>query len=456
MFLLATLILFAAHPGREALAQQGQRLSFIRDAEVENNIRTFSTPLFQAAGLDPEAVSIHIISDPTLNAFVAAGQNLFINTGLLIRAENPGQIIGVIAHETGHIAGGHLVRLHDAAGKASSEALLSMLLGAALMIGGGGKSGGDAGAAVMMGGQEVALRSLMAYSRSEESAADQAGIKFLEATGQSAKGMLEFFNILGDQEMLVSSRQDPYVRTHPLTRDRIAFVREQVQKSNYADVPPRPEFVEMQRRIRAKLFAFLNPPVTTLQRYKENDPSIEARYARAMAFYRKPDLTRALPLIDGLIAERPKDPYFHELKGQMLFENGRGTESLEPYRKSVALLPDNTLMKVQLAQALIEQDDDTSLKEARGLLEQVTNKDPTDRTAWRLSVLAHGKLGDEGMAAYAMAEQAVLENRIPDALFHAGKAERLLPKTGSVWLRLQDIKERANQIRELEKKKRGW
>lgn len=442
LFLLATL--FVTLSTTAGQAQQQQKRSFIRDAEVENTIRAYSAPLFQAAGLSPDAVQLHLIVDNSLNAFVAGGQNMFLHTGLLIRSESPGQLIGVMAHETGHIAGGHLARLQDAASNASTEALVAMLLGAAVGVASGR---GDVGGAIAMGGQDIAIKNLLTYSRMEESSADQAAVKYLEATHQSAKGLLEFFEILGDQELLVTTRQDPYVRTHPLTRDRVNFIRDYVGRSPYTNAPVRPEFVEMHRRMRAKLFAFLEPPTRTLTRYKDNDPAIEARYARAIAYYRKPEMDKALPLIDALIAERPNDPYFQELKGQMLFENGRGAESIAPYRRSVELLPDSALLKVGLAQALIEQDDPAMLDEAQRLLSLATHQEPQNLGAWRLSSVAYGRAGDEGMAAYAMAEQALLERRDSDAAFLAGKAERLLPKSGPVWLRLQDIKEQTAQAK---------
>lgn len=448
LFLLATLLLtFSATAGQ---AQQQQKRTFIRDAEVENTIRAYSAPLFQAAGLDPDSVRLHLIVDNSLNAFVAGGLNMFFHTGLLIRSETPNQLIGVMAHETGHIAGGHLARLRDAAGNAGTEALVATLLGAAVGVASGR---GDVAGAIALGGQEIAMRNLLTYSRTEESSADQAAVKYLDATRQSGKGLMEFFDILGDQELLVVSRQDPYVRTHPLTRDRVAFIRDYVSRSPYTNAPPRPEFVEMHRRMRAKLFAFLEQPSRTFLRYKDGDVSIEARYARAIAYYRKPEMDKALPLIDALIAERPDDPYFHELKGQMLFENGRGAESIAPYRRSVELLPDNALLKIGLAQALIEQADAGMLEEAQKLLSLATHQEPQNSGAWRLASVAYGRNGDEGMAAYAMAEQALLERRESDANFLAGKAERLLPKSGPVWLRIQDIKEQTNQSKPDERRR---
>ncbi|MEW5728776.1 MAG: tetratricopeptide repeat protein, partial [Pseudomonadota bacterium] len=313
---------------------------------------------------------------------------------------------------------------------------------------------GDVAAAISMGGQEMAMRSLLAYTRGEESAADQAAVRYLEATGQSAKGLLEFFDTLGDQELLVAARQDPYVRTHPLTRDRVSFVRDYVARSNLSNAPVPPAWIEMHKRMRAKLFAFLEPPARTFMRYRESDNSIESRYARAVAAYRKPDLDTALPLIDGLIAERPGDPYFHELKGQMLFENGRGREAIAPYRRSVELLPGNALLHLGLAQALIEQEDASLLDEAQEHLNFAVHHEPQNSQGWRLLSIAYGREGDEGMAAYAMAEHALLAGRLTDAEYHAGKAERLLPKGGPTWVRIQDIKEMAAEARREQKRDR--
>ena len=451
-FILLATCLFAL-ASSPAFAQAQQKRSFIRDAEVENTIREFGAPIFQAAGLDPAAIRILLINDPTLNAFVAGGQNIFFHTGLIVRSENPGQLIGVMAHETGHIAGGHLIRNTDAMSNASTEAILAMLLGAAA---GAASRDGGAAAGVMMGGQELAMRNLLAFSRSQEQQADQMGLRFLDATHESAKGLLEFFNILGDQEMLVSSRQDPYVRTHPLTRDRVAFVRDHVAHSPYSDEKWPAEWIEMHRRIKVKLFAFLEPPVSTLLRYKETDTSLEARYARAIAYYRKPDLDKALPLIDGLIKERPKDPYFWELKGQMLFENARVADAVAPYKKAVEYLPGSALLRLGLGQAEVESEDPALLADAETNLTTAVHLEPEDSFAWQELAIAFGRDNKEGMASYALAEHFLLNGQLSEANYHANKAEQLLGKQGPIWLRIQDIKEQASQVRAAKARERKW
>lgn len=454
--LVITRILFSAFvalatvvaPLPVAAAPQ-KTISLIRDAEVENDIRALATPLWQAAGLPPDSIHVHLVKDDALNAFVAGGLHLFLNTGLLMRTQHPGQLAGVIAHETGHIQGGHLARLNEALENATAEMILMTILAGAAAAASGGQA-----APVMTLPGHIAERTLLAYTRTQESAADQAAVKLLDATGQSSKGLAEFFDILGDQELLMTERQDPYVRTHPLSRERVSFVNHHAELSRFSNYTYPPNVVEKHRRMQAKLYAFLMPPATTLQRYPESNTRLEARYARAIAYYRKPDLAKALPLVDGLIAERPNDPYFHELKGQMLFETQRPREALEPYRRAVELLPESALLRISLAQVQIElaQPGEPKAKEllrdAVANLAKVMAEERTNRYVWRLLATAHGRMGDEAMASLAMAEEALLSGQLPKARYHAGKAEKSLRRGSPAWLQASDVLARAEAVKD--------
>ena len=413
-----------------------QRMSFIRDAEVENTIRVYATPLFAAAGLDPSAIGVHLVNDRTLNAFVANGLNLFMNTGLLVRSAHPGQVIGVIAHETGHISGGHLARMRDGMAGAMAEAIVAMVLGAAA-----GVASGNAGAgmAVMSGGMQLAERGILGYSREMESAADQAGVNLLERTGQSAKGMMEFLDILADQELMAVARQDPYVRTHPITRERVEFVRNFVSNSRYANTPVAPQLDEMHRRMRAKLQGFMEPS-RALTMYKESDPSLEARYARAVAYSRRPDYDRALGLMDSLLRERPDDGYFLETKAQMLLESGKPVEALPLYTQAVELLPNEPLIRTALAHAQVESGDPTLLQPAITNLERSRRQDAQYTETWRLLAVAYGRSDQIGMAQLAQAEMLVLRGRKGEARAFAERAQRGLPPNSPAWQRAEDIK----------------
>jgi predicted Zn-dependent protease len=404
-------------------------------------------------------VEIHLVKDQNLNAFVAEGLNLFINTGTIIQSDDAGQLIGVIAHESGHIAGGHLVRGQEAMGNAMTTGIAAMILGvaAAIVAQRQDQSAREQGnpeayrsaannslmlPAVLGAAGEVAYKKYASFSRTIEGSADSAGLKFLDNLHMSARGMLAFMEKLEGQELLVTDRQDPYVRTHPLTSDRIDEIRNHVEHSPWSDVPPPPEFSEPHQRMRAKLAAFINPPSQTLYKYKESDTSISARYAHAM------------PLIDGLIAERPNDPYFHELRGQILYENGRPLEAIPEYKDAVKILPDNALLHQELGMVEVESEDPAQLADAKLQLNAAIRKEPDDPGTWRLLATAYGRDGDEAMAAAGMAEYALLVGRYSEALFHSNKALQGLKHGSPMALRMEDVRAQAEQHQETQRQNR--
>ncbi|TVR83839.1 MAG: M48 family peptidase [Rhodospirillales bacterium] len=419
-----------------------QRVQIIRDTEIERTVLDYSVPVFRAAGLDPASVEIYLVRDNTINAFVAGGQRMFLNTGLLMQSQSPNQLIGVIAHEVGHIEGGHLSRVHDAMRNASVEAIIGLVAGIAAGIATGRA---DVGSAIARAGEETALRSFLRYSRTQEGAADSAAMRLLDATGQSSRGLLEFLEMLEDQELLMVGRQDPYLRTHPVTRERIDALRAHLSRSRHADAPSPPGFEAKHARMVAKLTGFLQAPDLVLRRYPESDTSIEARYARAVAWYRRPDLDRALSEIETLLRLEPQNAYFHELKGQMLFEHGRPGEALAPYETAASLMPDAPLLRFALAQVQIAMDRPDLLDDAVRNLEAGLLRDRRNSAAWRQLAIAHGRQGNMGESALAQAEEALLTGRADAAVFHAGKAQQLLPQGSRGWLQAQDVERAAEQ-----------
>jgi predicted Zn-dependent protease len=408
----------------------------IRDAEIEHTIRAYATPLLRAASLVPEDVNFHLLRSPELNAFVARGQRIFLSTGLLMRSEHPGQVIGVIAHEIGHITGGHLARLEGAISDAEDQALIGSIIGIAIGVLAGDPGAAAAGSAKA---QDIALQNLLKFSRTQERSADQVAVNLLDQTQASAKGLLEFFEVLQDQELLHRSRQDSYVITHPLTRDRIAFMEDHVAKSRYSNAVIPSALKAEHDRMTAKLAGFLNPTSKTLRDYKADDPSVAARYARSIAYYRDANLKEALPLIDSLIAQMPDDPWFQELKGQMLFENARGAEALPFYQKSVDLRPNEPLLRVGLAHVLIELDEPGMIQKAEAHLKQALRRERYMPIAWRLAAITYGRNGELGLSALSLAEYNLLTGHPFDAMGQAQKAMRLLKEGEPAWLRAQDL-----------------
>ncbi len=442
---VAALLAFSSS---SAAFAQGRGL--IRDAEIEATIRDFSTPLFHAAGLDPDVIDIYIVKDDSLNAFVAGGQNLFIHTGLLMRTRDPLELIGVIAHETGHLAGGHLARTADAIASASNMALVATILGLAAGIAAGNAG---AGAAIALGGSNTAQRSFLEYSRSQESAADQAALTYLDQTGQSSKGLDEFLRTLSGQELLSAGRRDPYLNTHPLSQDRIAAVEAHMDRSQYRDRPATDDQIRRHSRMVAKLYAFLKSPQQTFRKYPETDTSVPARYARAIAYYEIPDLPKALDEVRSLTAEFPDDPYFHELEGQILFENGRPAEALPAYERAQRLDPKSGQLEVLLARCLLALNDPAADRRAVAHMESAIQTEDDWSSAWRELAIAYGRVGRLGDSALALAEQFAREGKWREAEGQARRAQGLLPKGSPAALRALDVEELAR--REHEKKKNG-
>lgn len=417
-------------------------ISLIRDTEIENTIRVFSAPIFQAAGLEASDIQIHIVNDPSLNAFVAGGQRLFINTGLLMRAEHAGQVIGVIAHETGHISGGHLARLQESLRNSTAKTILTMVLGGLAAVATGQ---GEAAGAVIAGGTSIQQRSILGYTRSMEQAADQAAASFLEESGYSGRGLLQFLGTLSNQELLSVERQDPYLRSHPLTRDRIEFMRNHVAHSQYSDTPFPDDIVRAHDRMRAKLKGYINPPARTLREFKADDPSFSARYARAVAYMRQFKIDEALALLDGLLAEAPNDPFLYELKGEVLQDSGRIAESIGPFRKAVDILPWAALIRVSLAQSQLEADDRAADAAALENLLQAVRYEPEMPVLWRLLATAYSRADDQANVMLSLAEEAMLNGKKSEARQRATRAMELLPEGSASWIRAQDIRQAAKR-----------
>ena len=420
-------------PRDGALAKAG---TLIRDTEIEASIRAFATPLLEAAGLTPTTVRIYIISDDSLNAFVAGGQNIFLNTGLLLRTDNPAQLIGVIAHEIGHVSGGHLPRTADALRSASNTALIGFILGGVTAAVTGST---DAGLAVIQGSSAAARTTFLEYNRSQESAADHAAVTLLDATGQTSRGLAEFLRVLSGEEFLTAKVRSPYTNTHPLTQERISFVENHASRSVFGDAPASADFVRMHQRMLAKLTGFLRSPAETIRRYPETDQSVPARYARTIAAFRASSPDLALTQLDTLIAEYPEDGYFMDLRGQILFESGRLEAARIAYGKALELLDDAPLVQSSLARTELALNTPASNQSARAGLERVvlTMKDSPE--IWHQLAIAYGRTGSLGLAALSLAEEALLSGQHVDAVQQAKRALRTLPNGSPGQQRARDI-----------------
>jgi predicted Zn-dependent protease len=429
--LLMTLLV--ALPSYTAHAQGG--VSTIRDTEAERVLRSYLDPILVVAGLRPESVHLHIVNDSSINAFVAEGQNMFLNTGILMALDTPNQITGVMAHETGHMADGHLIRSAAGIKAATLPLLLSMAAGLAAMLAGAG----DAGQAILMGGQQIAERTFLAFSRTQESAADQAGMRYLTATHQSGMGMVAVFKRFENQEILSSNKIDPFAQTHPASSDRIAALEGMVSASPYRDVKDSPEAQYAFDMMRAKLRGYIQRPEVTLRQYPLTNTSKPARYARAMAYFREPDMTKALGEIEGLLADEPNNPYFLEMYGQIKVEMGKVAEGIEPYRHAVQILPDAPLIRIALAAAMLGTENSKYTAEAAQELQTALAQENEDALGWYELAQAYGRMGQTGKAELATAERYFVVDAYQPAIQFAVRAQRQLPPGSTDWQRATDI-----------------
>jgi len=424
-----------AWPVAPAFAQSDPGVSIIRDTEIEAILHEDADPIFIAAGLNPKSVQIHLIGDKELNAFSAGGEQLFLNTGLILETKSPNELIGVIAHETGHIAGGHLAR----SGAMGHAALAPLILGIGLGILAAAAGAPDAAAGLVYSSGYFSELSMLGYTREQESRADQAAVTYLERAGESGQGLVDFFNNYRYQEVFDDEKKYPFFRDHPLTDDRIEALTARVKQQPHLGVVDSPEAIARHALMKAKLEAFLDGPGQTFIDYPESDTSFAARYARAIATYKETETDRALKMIDALIAEQPDNPYLWELKGQVQFEAGRPKDAEPAFRKAVGLKPDAPLLQIYLGQILIALDDPIRLDEAISHIRRAMVQEIDNPEGWRLLSEAYDTKGEAGMARLATAEQNFYLGQTHDARVFAMRARELLKKDSPEWRRATDI-----------------
>ncbi|MFH1157500.1 MAG: M48 family metalloprotease [Pseudomonadota bacterium] len=407
-------------------------MNLLRDEEIEQALKTMSLPVFNQTGLDADTIKFVLVDDPEMNAFVAGGRNIFLHTGLILETQTPAELAGVIAHEAGHIADGHLFRAQAEISSLSLQAMLANLLGVAVAI---GTPSPDAGVAIGSLGANIANRDFLRHTRTQEGSADQAGTRYLQKAGLPVSGFLSFMKKLSSQELLPESRQSQYVRTHPMTQDRIDFLQHVVDENPQAGTPP--AWDELHRRMRAKLEGYLFPD----RALREKDDSAATQYGRAIAWFRKGKLDKALAVLDPLLKAEPKNPYFHELRGQMLFENGRIEEAVPAYAQAAKLAPFSGLIRIAYAHSLLESkaNEKERVAEAIRQLTRALGKEKQMSGPHYLLAVAYGKQGQTGLSNLHLAEEELMQNNPVRAKRAARLALSGLKKSTPAYQRTLDI-----------------
>ncbi len=436
-FAFAALIAIAGPVGQAS----AQELSLIRDAEAEALIADYTMPIFRAAGVSSNNIKVHLVNDTSFNAFVVDGRNMFINTGAILLSETPNQLIGVIAHETGHIKGGHITSLRQQIAKMQTAALMLQVLSIGAIAGGAAAGSGEtaqAGTAMMFGGQQILMRSILSYRRAQESSADQAGVDFLTKSHQSPAGMLKTFRYFADQSVGML-KADPYIQSHPVPMDRIAQLQEIAQKSPYFNEKDPPQLQLRHDLVRAKIYAYTykNNPQRVLHQYA--DDGLAARYARAIVKFHGGGYQAAAPDLDALIASNPQNPWFHELKGTFLMESGNASAAVAPLKRAVTLVPKSGFMRIELAQAMLEGGSGAAADEALKLLRVALVDEDQSYLGYRLQSQAYGQLRRYPDADLAAALASFHQGDVKNAKMLAERAKNGLQQGTPGWVKADDI-----------------
>ena len=437
-------LILASQP---SVAQSGPGgLPIIRDSEIEQLMRDYTAPILRVAGLAQQNVKVVLINERAFNAFVMDGRHIFVNIGALYNSKTPNEIIGVLAHETGHMAGGHLARLREQLAHAQTASIIALLLGVGAIAAGAASRStnssnnlGAVGQAAIQAPQEMIRRSLLSYQRAQEESADRAAVKFLNATQQSAKGMSTTFKRFADDTLVISSRVDPYQQSNPMPRERVLALEELVKTNAYWDKLDPPELQLRHDMMRAKLAGFLERPDTVARRYPSSDTSLPARYARAISAYRFDGVGGATAQIDALIQAQPNNPYFHELKGQALLEGARPAEAVAPLRRAAALAPSAALIRIMLGQALVATGEARYSDEAISLLRVAMNREPDAPDVYAQLAMAYGRKGDLAEADLASSQAALARGDMKTARELAARAKTRFPTGSPGWVKADDI-----------------
>jgi predicted Zn-dependent protease len=418
------------------LPAHAQDIGLLRDTETEEMLRNYETPLARAAGLDP-VPKVWLVQGE-INAFASygeGGENIFIFSGILLWLRKPNELIGVMAHETGHISAGHLSRGSYGMKKAMVPMLLSLVIGLGAMIAGAG----EAGMAIMGIGQSYAMAQMAAFTRVQESTADQIAAKLLLATHQSPMGMYQTFQRFANEEAMSAYKVDKFAVDHPTGQDRVFDLNDMVESSPYREVQDSPESLHTFQMVQAKLAGFVLPVKDALIRYPDSDTSEPSRYAHSMVYLRQPNFQKALAAINSLLAEEPNNPYFYEVRGQIYLSMAKPAQAIPDYQKSVDLRPRAPQLRLALASAQLATDNPALAAPALQNLKAASLVEDDDVFTWYQTAQAYSTLKNEPMANLATAESWYNAGDMRKAMIFATRARGALPQGGADWQRANDI-----------------
>lgn len=439
---LTLLLLIIPQLETQAQPPNEKPITLIRDDETEKFLKEISKKIFTAAGLDADSIEIIIVNDNSINAYVAGGQKLFVHTGLITRSQDAAGLIGVIAHETGHIKGAHIIQKGNNIKDASIGSIAGYVLGLGTVLAGAPP---EAGMAIGTAGQNIATRNFLAYSRDYENAADTVALNVLKKIGISPRGLSGILRQLLQKQKISGDIADPYLLTHPVSEERINYVENFIKQNPGVDKPTPPALEEQFKRVKAKVMGFLEDPKVT-RNYYQGQTGIDAIYARSIAFHKEAKFEDSRALVDSLIAARPQDPYFTELKAQFLFERGDINGSIDQYRKALNMLGNSPLVRLKLSESLLASKEQRNWQEATGQLKAILAQEPKNITALEKLGFAYGKLGKLGTSFLYLSESALIAENKTNSKKYLILAEQNIVKGSQDEVKLKELKKELDRL----------
>jgi predicted Zn-dependent protease len=232
---------------------------------------------------------------------------------------------------------------------------------------------------------------------------------------------------------------DPYAQSHPLSGQRVANLTHDLQMGPAWTAKPDLPLEERFKRVKAKLRGYVADPKTTMNIFPETDQSVYAHYARAYAWHKAGYPEKADAESAALLKADPHDPYFLEIRGQILLEAGKPAEALAPLREATSRSDNSPLIATTFGHALIATDDKTNYPEAVKVLRQAVARDDQNPFAWYQLGTVYDRTGDQPRAMLATAEQASMNGNSPIAAYTARGAMAGLTPNSIDWIRAQDI-----------------
>ena len=385
--------------------------SMIRDTELESSLQQLMAPLLEAANYPPNSIAVRIIIDPDYNAFVAGEQIIYLHSGLILNADSAEEIVGVLAHEIGHIKAGHVQRRDASIADANSTSALAALAAVAIAAGGGG----DAAVGVLIGGQDQVVRKLLQTSRYDEAVADEIGLSLLEKSGISANGLRNMMQRMAAQRALPESRQSRYYQTHPDAAERLSVYLDHLSRQTGQTTPIRSDILALMDRVETKLRAYVEPPLSVLQQFTDIG-SLDHLYAKSIALYRRGELEAAMTVIDNLIKKAPQDAFFHEFRGDILMSMAKTDAAAQSYKRAISIRPDSPQILLNYGRALIASGRPTDLTNAISALEQARDGEPRWAFVYRQLAIAYGRAGQLADADITLADEALMTGDIQRAI----------------------------------------